>query len=172
VTLPVLRKDFIIDGYQVCEARAHGADAILLIAAILSPDQLSDLLALATSLGMAALVEIHSTAELQMALSAQARVIGINNRNLSDFTVDLETTRRLRPLIPEHVTVVSESGIHTPDDVVRLRMAGVDAILVGEALVTSSDPAARIRQLLAGARSFERTPGWKPCRRPLESIGI
>lgn len=148
VELPLLRKDFVIDPYQVFEARAHGADAVLLIAAILARDELSHLLGAVHDLSMTALVEVHNRGELEMALGLSPGVIGINNRNLLDFSVDLDTTFSLRPLIPQDVVVVSESGIHTREDVVRLQNAGVDAILVGEALVTSSNPAAKIDELL------------------------
>lgn len=146
--LPLLRKDFIFDPYQVFEARAAGADAILLIAAHLKLESLASLHALANDLGMAALVEVHSQAELEMALAAcRPALLGINNRDLVDFTVDLETTARLRPLAPSSACVVAESGIHAPADVDRLAACGIDAILVGEALVTAPDPAAKIRSL-------------------------
>lgn len=148
VNLPLLCKDFIVDRYQVLKARAHGADAVLLIVAILTQSELRTLFDTARSLGMTALVEVHSREELERALQLSPRVIGINNRNLSDFSVDLETTLGLLRVIPEGVTVVSESGIHTRADVVRLRSTGTDAILVGEALVTSDDPAAKIGELL------------------------
>jgi len=146
--LPVLCKDFVIEEYQVYEARARGADAVLLIAAVLSRQRLQALLATARSLGMAALVEVHNRAELAEALECRPRVIGVNNRDLADFSVDLKTTLDLRPLIPSGVLVVSESGIHTRDDVLTLEEAGVNAILVGEALVTSPSPAAKIAELL------------------------
>lgn len=145
--LPLLRKDFIFDAYQVFEARFAGADAILLIAAALAPDILRELHALALLLGMAPLVEVHREEELETALTCDPLLIGINNRDLSDFSVNLETTLRLRPLIPSGVCVVSESGIHTPQDAARLAEMGVDAILVGEALVTAPDPAAAVRHL-------------------------
>lgn len=153
VELPVLRKDFILDPYQVYEARGCAADAVLLIAAILSPSELAALIELAHSLGMSALVEVHHHEELERALACGARIIGINNRNLADFSVDLETTPKLRPLIPPDIPVVSESGIHSQADVLLLRRAGVNAILVGEMLVTSADPAAKIRELLAEVAS-------------------
>jgi indole-3-glycerol phosphate synthase len=146
--LPLLRKDFIFDPYQVYEARAAGADAILLIAAYLEIGPLRDLHNLAGDLGMAVLVEIHSRTELEKAQEAcQPILLGINNRNLADFTVDLSTTLRLRELIPPGVCLVAESGIHTPADVDILAAAGIDAILVGEALVTAADPAAKVRSL-------------------------
>lgn len=145
---PLLRKDFICDPYQVYEARAAGADCVLLIAAYLDRPQLGDLHALASELNMAALVEVHSRAELESALTCGPQLVGINNRDLRDFTVRLETTLSLLSLVPEGVTLVSESGIHTREDVVRLAAAGVDAILVGEALVSAADVAAKVRSLL------------------------
>ena len=154
VALPLLCKDFIVDRYQVYEARAHGADAILLIAAILTQVELKALLKTAHSLRMAALIEIHNRDELKKALGISPRIIGINNRNLADFSVDLETTAKLRHIIPPGIVVVSESGIHTRDDVLRLQEAGINAILVGEALVTSTDPAAKIAELLGRVKQI------------------
>ena len=145
--LPLLCKDFILDPYQVYEARAHGADAVLLIMAILSLAELSALIKIAHGLGMAALVEVHSEPEVKMALSARASPIGINNRNLADFSVDLGTTLKLRPLIPPDVIVVSESGIKSYADIATLQAAGVNAVLVGETLVTSPDPESKLREL-------------------------
>ncbi len=145
---PVLRKDFLFDEYQVLEARAFGADAILLIAAILEDKQLARLLRLAGELGMAALVETHDEDEVKRALDAGASLIGVNNRDLRDFSVDLNTTLRLRPLIPPEVTLVSESGIHTRDDVRVLEAAGVNAILVGESIMRSDDVRRKIDELL------------------------
>ncbi len=140
--LPFLRKDFIFDPYQLAETRAAGAAAALLIAAVLDDQGLAELIAQAEGLSLTPLVEVHDEADLDRALAAGAKVIGINNRNLQTFRVDLETTARLRPRIPEEFIVVSESGIHTPDDVRRVRDMGVDAILVGEALVKAA-PARR-----------------------------
>ncbi len=151
VELPLLCKDFIVDRYQVYQARAHGADAVLLIAAILNQHELSALLETAYSLEMTALVEVHNQGELEKALNCTPRIIGINNRNLADFSVNLETTLTLRPAVPSGVLVVSESGIHSREDVLTLQQTGVDAILVGEALVTSSDPAAKIDELMGHA---------------------
>lgn len=145
--LPVLRKDFILDAYQVYEARALGADAVLLIAAVLQGRQLQQLRELAEALGMAALVEVHTEEEVDRALEAGARLVGINNRDLRTFRVDLATTERLRPRIPASVPVVSESGIERPEDVRRVWAAGVRAVLVGSALVRSPDPAAKLREL-------------------------
>lgn len=145
---PLLRKDFLFDPYQVYEARVHGADAVLLIAAILEPDLLGELLAVARELGMEALVEAHDEAEMERALAAGATLVGVNNRDLRTFEVDLATTERLRPLAPPEVTFVAESGIFTRADVERLGALGVHAVLIGEALVTAPDPAAKIRELM------------------------
>ncbi len=145
--LPVLRKDFLLDPYQVYEARAAGADAVLLIAAYLDEACLRALHQLTLALHMTPLVEVHNRQELETALKLTPRLVGINNRNLHDFTVSLETTLRLRPLAPKEVCLVAESGIHTRQDVARLAAAGVDAILVGEALVTAPDTAAQVRAL-------------------------
>jgi indole-3-glycerol phosphate synthase len=145
--LPLLRKDFICDPYQVYEARQAGADAILLIVAGLLPDQLWSLHELANELGMSALVEVHSLVEIKIALGCNPKIIGINNRDLRDFSVNLNTTRELRPHIPPGIVVVAESGIHTRNDVLILGEIGVDAVLVGEALVTASDIAAQVREL-------------------------
>jgi indole-3-glycerol phosphate synthase len=147
--LPLLRKDFIIDEVQLYEARVNGADAILLIAAALPDDKLfADLHACALSLGLTALVEVHDEAETERALKIpNIKLIGINNRNLAIFDVSLETTEKLRPMISADITVVAESGIFTARDVERLAKANVDAILVGEALVTSEDIPAKVREL-------------------------
>jgi len=156
VDLPLLCKDFIIDSYQIYMARAHGADAVLLISAILTQSELASLLKTAHSLGMAALVEVHNRDELMKALRVAPGIIGINNRNLEDFSVNLETTFKLRPQIPADILVVSESGIHTRDNVLRLQQASVNAILVGEALVTSPDPAAKIAELLGKVKQGKK----------------
>jgi indole-3-glycerol phosphate synthase len=147
--LPLLRKDFIVDEVQLYESRANGADAILLIAAALTDDRhFADLHALALELGLTPLVEVHEEAETERALNLNdVRLIGINNRNLSTFDVSLDATERIRPMIPEEIAVVAESGIFTARDVERLAQANVDAILVGEALVTSDDIAAKVREL-------------------------
>ena len=151
--LPLLRKDFILSTAQVYESRAAGADAILLIASILDEAELRDLCGLARELGMAAMVEVHSVEDLERALSMaesgdrMTPLIGINNRDLRDFSVSLDTTVRLRPLIPDGVFVVAESGIRSAEDVARLAAIGVDAILVGEALVTAPDIGAKVREL-------------------------
>jgi indole-3-glycerol phosphate synthase len=148
IDLPVLRKDFLIDAYQVYEARAAGADAVLLIAAALSDDDLKPLHQLVQQLGMAALVEVHNGAELERALAVvDPAVVGVNNRDLRTFEVDLETTARLRPRVPPGVILVSESGVHTSGDVARLAAIGADAMLVGEALVQATDVGHKVRQL-------------------------
>ncbi len=156
MNLPLLRKDFILEPYQVYEARVCGADAILLIVAILTPEKLSQLLSLSQELGMDTLVEVHQEAEVDTALKAKASIIGINNRNLTDFSIDLKTTLNLRPLIPPEVLVVSESGIHSHADLELLRQAGVNAVLIGEALVTSADPLAKIKELLGQPQPAKR----------------
>jgi len=148
VRLPLLRKDFIFDPYQVYESRAYGADALLLVVAILSQEQLDELLSLSHSLGLRCLVEVHSQDEVERALLSQAKIIGINNRDLDTFTVDINTTRRLRPLIPQQRMVVSESGIRSRSDVEKLKGWGVNAVLVGEALVTASDVQTKVRELI------------------------
>ena len=147
--IPLLRKDFIIDETQIYEARANGADAILLIAAALTDDKhFADLHACALSLGLTALVEVHDEAETERALKLKdVKLIGINNRNLATFEVSLATTERLRPMISSDIAIVGESGIFTASDVERLANINVDAILVGEALVTSDDIPAKVREL-------------------------
>ena len=147
--LPLLRKDFIIHESQIYQSRASGADAILLIAAALTDDALfADLHALALEMGLTSLVEVHDEAETERALRIpNIRLIGINNRNLSTFEVTLETTERLRPMIPESIAVVAESGIFSAGDVQRLAKANVSAILVGEALVTSENIPAKVQEL-------------------------
>ncbi|MGQ9572882.1 MAG: indole-3-glycerol phosphate synthase TrpC [Dehalococcoidia bacterium] len=145
---PVLRKDFLFDAYHLFEARAYGADAVLLIVAMLDSALLAELLALARTLALECLVEVHDEQELERALAADAQVIGINNRDLRTFEVDLAVSERLRPLIPADRVVVAESGIHTRADVERLRSLGVNAVLIGEALVTAEEPEAKIRELL------------------------
>ncbi len=150
VDLPLLRKDFIIDPLQVQESRAAGADAILLIAAILSQDELRELLDIAADQGLECLVEVHNEEELQKVLATPAAIIGINNRNLKDFTINLETTLRLRKLIPENRLVVSESGIDQHSQLVRLATAGVQGVLVGTSLVRSGDARSKLEELIRG----------------------
>ena len=148
VEVPLLRKDFVLDRYQLLEARAHGADAALLIVAALEADALRALVAAAGELGLAALVEVHDEQELEAALAAGARTVGVNNRNLRTFQVDLAVSERLLPMLPAGVRGVAESGVRTVDDARRLRRAGAANLLVGEALVRAADPGALIRAML------------------------
>jgi len=148
-SLPVLRKDFFIDPYQVYEARAIGADCILLIVAALDDAMLLELLQLAGQLGMDALVEVHDAGELERALALPARLVGINNRDLRTFETSLETTLGFLGQIPDDRIVVTESGIHTPDDVALMRARGVNVFLVGEAFMKAADPGAKLAELFA-----------------------
>jgi indole-3-glycerol phosphate synthase len=150
VDLPVLRKDFIIDPLQIREASRYGADAILLIAAILDTAQLRAYREEAEALGMDVLVEVHDERELESALAAGSRLIGINNRNLNDFSVDLNTTFRLQRLIPPGIPVVSESGIASRQDMLRLRGAGITAALIGESLMRSGEQSLLLREFMKG----------------------
>jgi indole-3-glycerol phosphate synthase len=149
VDLPCLRKDFTLDALQIHEARAHGADAILLIVRILTDAQLRELREEAEALGMAVLVEAHDAEEVARALASGARILGVNNRDLSTFVTSLDVTFNLLPTVPDEVVLVSESGIRSADDVGGLARAGVDAVLVGEALVRSGDPEAMARAMVA-----------------------
>ncbi len=146
--IPVLRKDFTVDSYQIHEARLLGADAILLIVALMDGGQLEDFQGLGHDLGLSVLVEVHTREELEKALSAQAALIGINNRDLKTFDTSLDTTFELREFVPDHVTLVSESGIRDHDDVRQLSDAGIDAILVGESLMRADDIGDAVRRLL------------------------
>jgi len=152
VQVPLLRRDFIIDEYQIHEARAHGADAVLLIVAALSSARLLELMREATSLGLESLVEVHSEKESAIAVEAGAVLVGINNRDLQSFTVDLGTTFRIIPTLPSSVTIVSESGISTADQLVRLRQAGVHGFLLGESLMRCENPGAALADLIALTR--------------------
>lgn len=145
---PLLRKDFIIDPYQVYESRAHGADAILLIVAALKPGELAGLLDLSHRMHMRCLVEVHTEDEAKIAVESQARIIGINNRDLQTFQIDMNTTARLAPMISKDKIIVSESGIKTHEDMEKLQSWGVNAALVGETLTSTNDIAARIKELL------------------------
>ena len=147
VSLPALRKDFIIDPYQIYEARVAGADLVLLIARILNKEEINAFLALSHKLGMECLVEVHDNDELETVLETEAAIIGINNRNLDTFETNLETTLQLRHRIPEGKIIVSESGIKTRADVLVLEEAGVDAILIGETLMRSKDISQKIKEL-------------------------
>jgi len=150
---PLLRKDFIVHPYQIYEARAAGADALLLIAALLPDEDLAQLLTLTRTLGMTALVEVHNRDELARVLPLRPRLVGVNNRDLRNFSVNLNTCLSLRPLVPSDVCFVAESGIHTPTDVARLAAVGVDAMLVGEALMVAPDVEAKVRELVHGGKS-------------------
>ena len=151
VRVPLLRKDFVIDPYQVVEARAAGADAILLIVAALEDSALEELSAAARGQGLDALVEIHSEAEAERAVRAGAKVIGVNHRNLNTFEIDMGLTSRLRATVPDDTILVGESGIRGAEDVARLGRDGVHAVLVGEHLMRSPDPGAALTELLTGA---------------------
>jgi indole-3-glycerol phosphate synthase len=146
-SLPVLRKDFMVDSWQIHESRAIGADCILLIVAALQHDQLQELDGLAGEVGLDVLVEVHDERELEDALSTQARLIGVNNRDLHTFTTDLATSERLRPMIPADRTMVTESGIHTLEDVRQLQSSRINAFLVGEAFMRSEDPGVALQKL-------------------------
>ena len=147
VSIPCLRKDFTVDEYMIYEAKILGASAVLLICSILSQRQLSEYLSLCDELGLSALVEAHDEAEVELAGRAGARIIGVNNRNLKDFSVDAKNSLRLRERIPEGVLFVSESGVQSAEDVSRLREAGADAVLVGEALMRASDKKKKLAKL-------------------------
>jgi indole-3-glycerol phosphate synthase len=150
--VPVLRKDFVIDPYQIAEARAHGADAVLLIIAALDDSALAELLAATADWRMDALVEVHDEREMERAAAIGAKVVGINNRDLKTFAVDLGVTERLAPFAPGDAVIVAESGVFGASDVKRLHDAGANAVLVGEGLITASDRVAAVRALLAWAR--------------------
>lgn len=154
VSLPVLCKEFIVDPYQIYEARERGADAVLLLASVLNREQLREYRHVAASLGMAALVEVHNEAELYAALDSGAEIVGINNRDLHTFTVSLDTTRLLLPLIPAGITTVAESGIRNAADRDVMERLGVDALLVGEGLLISPDLAAATREICGLAPAF------------------
>lgn len=147
VAIPILRKDFTVNEYMIYEAKRMGADAVLLICAILSPGQLAEYRELADELGLSALIEAHDAQEVQTALEAGARVVGVNNRNLKDFTVDIDNSVRLRRLVPDNVLFVSESGMKTRADIARLEQNGTDGVLIGETLMRSADKAGMLREL-------------------------
>jgi len=155
VSLPLLRKDFVVDAYQLFEARAAGADAILLIVAALSRSELSALQAKAWALGLAALVEVHDEDELVRAIDAGARIVGVNNRNLRTLDVDLTASERLIGQVPADVVAISESGLRTPADVARLRELGYRAFLIGERFMTAASPGEELAQLLRGTEVSE-----------------
>ena len=147
VSIPLLRKDFTVDEYMLYEAKQIGADAVLLICAILSQTQLEEYAGIAGELGMSALVEAHDEREIQMALKAGAKIIGVNNRNLKDFTVDITNSVRLRELVPREILFVSESGMKNRADIARLEENGTNAVLIGETFMRSSDKAGMLREL-------------------------
>ena len=147
VSVPCLRKDFTVDPYMIYEAKVLGASAVLLICSILSEEQLKEYREIADTLGLSALVEAHDEEEIRMALRSGARIIGVNNRNLKDFSVDTENSRRLREMVPSDVLFVSESGVRTPEDVAKLRGIGVDAVLIGETLMRAEDKKAKLAEL-------------------------
>ena len=146
--IPVLRKEFVFDPYQIYEARANGADAILLIVSMLNEKTILDFMSLAKSMWLQCLVEVHNEHELETAVKCNAELIGINNRDLRTFETTLDVTQRIAPLVPEGVLTVSESGISTKADVDRIKSYGINAILVGESLVRSDDTAAALKELL------------------------
>ena len=147
VNIPCIRKDFTVDSYMIYEARLLGAQALLLICSILKKEQLREYIEICDGLGLSALVEAHDEQEIDMALECGARVIGVNNRNLRDFSVDVENSRRLRSLVPKDRVFVSESGVKTAEDIKILREIGVDAVLVGETLMRAEDKTAKLREL-------------------------
>jgi len=150
VNLPVLRKDFIIDEYQIYESRYFGADAVLLIARILNKDELKSFMYLAKRIGMDTVVEVHSEEDLEKASSSDAKIIGINNRDLDTFKVDLDTTFRLAPKLPKEIVKIRESGIRTNEDTLRLRKLGVDAVLIGSSFLEAKDIGRKIREKMEG----------------------
>lgn len=150
VSVPVIRKDFTVDPYMIYEAKIHGASAVLLICSILEQNEIAEYLAICDELGLSALVEAHDEREIETALSTNARIIGVNNRNLRDFSMDFSHSENLRRLVPENVVFVSESGVKTHDDVERLIKVGSNAVLIGETLMRSSDKTAMLRELRYG----------------------
>ena len=147
VSVPCLRKDFTVDAYMIYEAKLLGAAAVLLICSILTEQELKTFIRICDELGLSALIEVHNEDEVSMALRAGARMIGVNNRNLKDFSVDTDNNRRLRKLIPRDILFVSESGVNNAQDVAKLREIGADAVLIGEALMKADDKKARLLEL-------------------------
>lgn len=147
VSIPCLRKDFTVDEYQIYQAKVLGASAVLLICSVLTENQMKDYIRICDELGLSALVEVHDEQEVQTALNTGARIIGVNNRNLKDFSVDTDNSRRLRELIPPNVLFVSESGVRTAEDVETLRKIDADAVLIGETLMRASDKRAKLAEL-------------------------
>lgn len=150
VSVPCLRKDFTVDEYMIYEAKLLGAQAVLLICSILSSEKIKQYIGICDSLGISALVETHNEAEVEMALLAGARIIGVNNRNLKDFTIDTDNSRRLRELVPSDIIFVAESGVSTAEDIKALRDVGVNAVLIGEALMRANDKKAKLKELRGG----------------------
>lgn len=147
VTIPCIRKDFTVEDYMIYEAKLLGAKAVLLICSILTPQQISDYIKVCDSLGISALTEAHNDEEIRIAVDCGARIIGVNNRNLKDFSVDTNNSRRLRELVPENVIFVSESGIRSAEDIAKLRECGVNAVLIGETLMRAADKSAKLAEL-------------------------
>ena len=147
VGIPCLRKDFTVDEYMIYQAKILGASAVLLICSILSAEQIKNYIAVCNNLGISAVVETHDAAEVKIALNCGARIIGVNNRNLKDFSVDTENSRKMRELVPKDMIFISESGVKSSEDVQRLREIGADAVLIGETLMRSNDKKAMLRQL-------------------------
>ena len=147
VSIPCIRKDFTVDGYMIYEAKLLGAKAVLLICSILSAEQIREYIGICDSLGISALVEAHDENEVKTALNCGARIIGVNNRNLKDFSVDTDNSRRMRELVPDSVVFVSESGVRTAKDIKKLREIGADAVLIGETLMRAEDKKAKLREL-------------------------
>lgn len=155
IQLPMIRKDFTVDAYQICQAKCMGADAVLLICALMNENQLKQYLKICDSLGLDALVETHDEEEIQMAVAAGAKVIGVNNRNLKDFSVDFENAVRLRHLIPQEAVYVAESGVSSVSDVALLRQAGADAVLMGEVLMRAKDKKALLSDMRQAAAASD-----------------
>lgn len=147
VSIPCLRKDFVVDDYMIYEAKLLGASAVLLICGVLTEEEIREAIGVCDKLGLSALVETHDEAQVEMALRAGARIIGVNNRNLKDFSVDTENSRRLRAMIPRNVCFVSESGVSGPEDIRRLREMGADAVLIGETMMRAEDKKAKLAEL-------------------------
>lgn len=147
VSIPCIRKDFTVDEYQIYQAKTLGAAAVLLICSILSEEQLGEYIKICDSLGISALVEIHNEKEAGMAVRAGARIIGVNNRNLKDFTVDTANSKKLRDLVPDNIIFVSESGVKSTDDIRAIREIGADAVLIGETLMRADDKKAKLDEL-------------------------
>ena len=151
VSMPCLRKDFVVDAYQIYQAKVLGASAVLLICSILDDTRLKNFIALCDELGLSALVEAHDAAEVKRAVDGGARIIGVNNRNLKDFSVDTDNAKRLRELVPPEIIFVSESGVQSADDVKRIRALGADAVLIGEVLMRAVDKRAKLAELRSDA---------------------